>query len=132
MARRGELPATARPYLIEMHPDRGHASLALCAYDLLSGVLDGINSEGLTVSVLSDYEIQPEFPIDPAEEGGVGLDELQVLRMIAAGKTIKEIAAELSLSEKTIGTYRTRISEKMGLGTNVELTRYAIRHGLAD
>lgn len=58
--------------------------------------------------------------------------ELQVLRMIAAGKTIKEIGAELSLSEKTVGTYRTRISEKMGLGTNVELTRYAIRNGLAD
>ena len=58
--------------------------------------------------------------------------ELQVLRMIAAGKTIKEIAAELSLSEKTVGTYRTRISEKMGLGTNVELTRYALQHKLVD
>ncbi len=58
--------------------------------------------------------------------------ELQVLRMIAGGETVKEIAAELSLSEKTVGTYRTRISEKMGLGTNVELTRYAIQHGLAD
>ncbi|HUL51179.1 MAG TPA: response regulator transcription factor [Candidatus Nitrosotalea sp.] len=58
--------------------------------------------------------------------------ELQVLRMIAAGRTIKEIAAELSLSEKTVGTYRTRISEKMRLGTNVELTRYALQHGLAD
>jgi DNA-binding NarL/FixJ family response regulator len=58
--------------------------------------------------------------------------ELQVLRLIAAGKTVKEIASELSLSEKTIATYRTRISEKMRLGTNVELTRYAIQHGLAD
>jgi two-component system, NarL family, invasion response regulator UvrY len=58
--------------------------------------------------------------------------ELQVLRRIAAGRTIKEIAAELALSEKTIGTYRTRISEKMGLRTNVELTRYALQHGLAD
>jgi DNA-binding NarL/FixJ family response regulator len=58
--------------------------------------------------------------------------ELQVLRMIAAGKTIKEIASELSLSEKTIATYRTRISEKMRLTTNVELTRYAIQHGLTD
>lgn len=80
--RRGELAANARPYLIEMHPDRGYSSLALCAYDLLSGVLDGINSEGLTVSVLSDYELKPEFPIEPANEGGVGLDELQMLRML--------------------------------------------------
>jgi two-component system invasion response regulator UvrY len=58
--------------------------------------------------------------------------EFQVLRLIAAGKTIKEIAAELSLSEKTIGTYRTRISEKLGLGTNVELTRYALQHRLVE
>jgi DNA-binding NarL/FixJ family response regulator len=57
--------------------------------------------------------------------------ELQVLRMIAAGQTLKEIAAELCLSEKTVGTYRARISEKMGLSTNVELTRYAMQHKLA-
>jgi DNA-binding NarL/FixJ family response regulator len=58
--------------------------------------------------------------------------ELQVLRLVASGKTLKEIAAELSLSEKTIGTYRTRIAQKLGLGTNVELTRYAVRHELVD
>lgn len=58
--------------------------------------------------------------------------ELQVLRMIASGKTIKEIAAELSLSEKTVATYRARLSEKMHLATNVELARYAIQHHLAD
>ncbi|HZM03280.1 MAG TPA: response regulator transcription factor [Candidatus Saccharimonadales bacterium] len=58
--------------------------------------------------------------------------EIQVLRMVAQGRTIKEIAAELALSEKTVATYRTRISQKMGLGSNVELTRYALRHGLVD
>jgi len=58
--------------------------------------------------------------------------ELEVLRLVAAGKTIKEIAAELALSEKTVATYRTRLSEKMGLATNVELARYAIQHHLAD
>jgi two-component system, NarL family, invasion response regulator UvrY len=58
--------------------------------------------------------------------------ELQVLRMVATGKTIKEVAAELALSEKTVGTYRTRISQKMGLGTNVELARYALKHRLVD
>ena len=58
--------------------------------------------------------------------------ELQVLRLIAAGKTIKEISAELSLSEKTVGTYRSRVSEKMRLATNVELTRYAMQHRLVD
>ncbi|HWD93733.1 MAG TPA: response regulator transcription factor [Verrucomicrobiae bacterium] len=58
--------------------------------------------------------------------------ELQVLQMIAKGMTIKEIAAELALSEKTVGTYRSRISVKMGLATNVELTRYAMQHRLVD
>lgn len=58
--------------------------------------------------------------------------EFQVLRRIAAGHTIKEIAAELGLSDKTVGTYRTRISEKLKLGTNVELTRYALQHRLVE
>jgi len=58
--------------------------------------------------------------------------ELQVLRLIAAGKTLKEIASELSLSEKTIGTYRARLAEKLRLSTNVELTRYALQNRLAD
>jgi len=58
--------------------------------------------------------------------------ELEVLRQVALGKQLKEIAAELSLSEKTIGTYRMRISKKLGLGTNVEIARYAARHKLID
>jgi two-component system, NarL family, invasion response regulator UvrY len=58
--------------------------------------------------------------------------ELQVLRLVALGKPLKEIAAELSLSEKTIGTYRLRISQKLGLSTNVELARYAMQHELVD
>ncbi len=58
--------------------------------------------------------------------------ELEVLRRVAMGRTIKEIAGELSLSEKTIGTYRSRISEKLSLSTNVELARYALKHHLAE
>jgi len=58
--------------------------------------------------------------------------ELQVLQRITMGKTLKEIAAELSLSEKTVATYRARLSGKMGLSTNIELTRYALQHRLVD
>jgi DNA-binding NarL/FixJ family response regulator len=58
--------------------------------------------------------------------------ELQVLRLVAGGQTIKEIAAELVLSEKTVGTYRARISKKMGLASNVELTRYALQHRIVQ
>jgi two-component system invasion response regulator UvrY len=58
--------------------------------------------------------------------------ELQILRMIASGMTLKEIGADLALSQKTVSTYRARISEKMGHSTNVDLTRYAMRHGLVS
>lgn len=58
--------------------------------------------------------------------------ELQVLRMIAEGLSQKDIAAKLSLSAKTVGTYRARLAEKMHLHSNVEITRYAIHHHLVD
>lgn len=58
--------------------------------------------------------------------------EIQVLRMIAEGLTQKDIAGRLSLSVKTVATYRARIAEKMKLHSNVELTRYAIHHHLVD
>lgn len=58
--------------------------------------------------------------------------EYQVMIMIASGKTVSEIADELALSVKTIGTYRARILEKMKMKTNAELTHYAIKNGLVD
>jgi two-component system invasion response regulator UvrY len=58
--------------------------------------------------------------------------EFQVLRLIASGKIVSEIAKELSLSVKTISTYRTRILEKMGLRNNAELMHYAIQHQLVE
>ncbi len=56
--------------------------------------------------------------------------EYQVLCMLAEGKTAQDISAELSLSVKTVRTYRDRIMEKLHLGNDVELTHYAIEHGL--
>src|SRR4030042_1719063 len=58
--------------------------------------------------------------------------EFQVLRLIAAGKSVKEIAAELYLSVKTVSTYRSRLLQKMNLGTNAELIHYAIQNRLID
>jgi DNA-binding NarL/FixJ family response regulator len=68
----------------------------------------------------------------PAPHEALSSRELQVLRLVASGRTSKEIAAELHLSEKTIATYRARISDKLGLSTIVELTRYALQHGLVS
>ena len=56
--------------------------------------------------------------------------EFEVMRLIASGKTVGEIASLLSLSDSTISTYRARILEKMGMKTNAELTHYAIKNNL--
>jgi DNA-binding NarL/FixJ family response regulator len=56
--------------------------------------------------------------------------EFQVLRLLAAGQSVKEIAADLSLSVKTVSTYRARMLEKMHLGTTAELIHYAIQNHL--
>jgi len=58
--------------------------------------------------------------------------EFEVLRMIALGKTISQIAAELHLSTTTVSTYRARILEKMNMTTTAELMRYALRNDLVD
>jgi DNA-binding NarL/FixJ family response regulator len=58
--------------------------------------------------------------------------EYQVMRMIAQGKTLKEIGDDLALSVKTVSTYRARLLEKMHMKRNAELTRYAIEHHLID
>ena len=58
--------------------------------------------------------------------------EFQVMQMMAGGKTLAEIAETLSLSAKTISTYRTRLLEKMKLKTNAEIIRYALENGLVE
>ncbi len=56
--------------------------------------------------------------------------EMQVLQLIGAGKTVSEIAEQISLSVNTISTYRARLLEKLSLKNNAELIRYAIDHEL--
>jgi two-component system, NarL family, invasion response regulator UvrY len=58
--------------------------------------------------------------------------ELEVLNLLASGKTVVQIATELSLSPKTISTYRIRLLEKLKLHTTAELIRYAILAGIGE
>ena len=58
--------------------------------------------------------------------------ELEVLILIAKGKGLKEIGDLLSLSEKTISTYRTRILEKMNMKSNAEIVKYALQNKLIE
>lgn len=58
--------------------------------------------------------------------------EYEVMKLIAVGKSVKEIAGDLALSEKTVFTYRSRLLAKLGLSGDVEIARYALRHGLVE
>jgi two-component system, NarL family, invasion response regulator UvrY len=58
--------------------------------------------------------------------------EFEILKLLASGKTVSQVAEGLSLSVKTISTHRTRILKKMNMTTNAELTHYAVRQGLVS
>ena len=58
--------------------------------------------------------------------------EFEVLQLLLAGRSLKEIAAELSLSPNTVSTFHTRIWEKLGVRSDLELFRYAQEHGMSN
>jgi len=82
----------------------------------------------LAERLASEFEADSEKPLHDI----LSDREYQVLRMIAEGKTVKHIAKELSLSIKTVSTYRTRIMDKMKMKSNAEVMHYVIKHQLLD
>lgn len=78
--------------------------------------------ERLADQVVSDEEKQPHDTLSSKE--------YQVFQMIANGKSVKEIARDLSLARTTISTYRSRILFKLDLNSNAQLVRYAVEHNL--
>lgn len=77
-------PMVRHPYVLEMHPsDGGYSSIAIQAYDLLSGTVDGMNEAGLAVSLMADEEAMAQiYEGHPGAAGAVGLHELQILRYL--------------------------------------------------
>lgn len=65
-----------------------------------------------------------------ATHEGLSNRELEVFKLIAAGQSLVEVGKALHLSPNTVTTYRARILEKMGMGSNAELTRYALENGM--
>jgi len=86
----------------------------------------------VSASLAEKLAVHLDHPSDQLPHQQLSDREFQVLRMIGSGKTVSEIAEELSLSGKTVSTYRARILEKMGLHTNAELTRYAFENKLVE
>jgi len=133
--------------MLSMYPEEDYAiralSLGACGYLTKESASEEI--EAAVQKVLSGGRyISPSLAETVAVHLGSGLDkgalphdalssrEAQFLRMIGSGKTPSQIADELSLSIKTVSTYRSRVLTKLKLSNNAELIKYAIKHGLAD
>jgi two-component system, NarL family, invasion response regulator UvrY len=73
-----------------------------------------------------------ENPLDQNQplHTALSVREFQIFRKVAAGDAVSRIASELSLSVKTVSTYRARILEKMSFTSNADMTSYAMRNGL--
>ena len=85
-------------------------------------------SASLAESMAADLE-NPKDQNQPLHST-LSTREFQILRKLAAGSSVSNIADELSLSVKTVSTYRSRILEKMGFKSNADITGYALRNGL--
>ena len=83
---------------------------------------------GMAEALLEQLDSDP----DEAPHAQLSDREFQVMRLIASGLPVSKVADELSLSVKTISTYRTRLLQKMGMENNAEITRYALENGLVD
>ncbi len=131
--------------MLSMHPEEEYAIRALragasgyvtkdSAADELVGAIRKVLSGGRYVSSSLAEKLAFEMEADAGKLPHETLSdrEYQVLRMIASGKTVTEIGQELSLSVKTISTYRSRILEKMRAKNNAELTRYAFANRLVS
>ncbi len=131
--------------LLSMHPEQQFARRALKAgaagYVTKDSVTEELKQAVKRIVAGGRYvsaTLAEKLAVDLRQGADTPLHELlsdrefQVLRMIASGKTVKEISEELSLSVKTVSTYRARILEKTGMRTNAELIRYALQTQLVD
>jgi two-component system invasion response regulator UvrY len=137
--KRPDLPVV----MLTMHPEAVHAIRALRAgasgyvtkrqapVELIAAIRKVANGEMFMTSTLADQillsaEKDSEKPLHET----LSVREYQVMLMIASGKTVSEIARELSRSVNTINTLRQRILKKMNFKTNAELIHYAIKNQL--
>lgn len=102
------------------------------APDLLVTAIRKVASGGKYVSpaMAERLALEISVPSDKPVHEALSEREFVVLRLIASGKSLNQIAEALSISPKTVSTYRARIIEKTGLRTNAELIRYALEQRL--
>jgi two-component system invasion response regulator UvrY len=141
----GGLEPGLRVLILSMYPEKQYAVRALKAG--AAGYLTKESAPGELIAAIrhvaqgGKYITRTLGEVLAAELGGrtqpephtaLSDREYEVMSRLAAGKTVSEIAGELSLSVKTISTYRARILEKLGLETTAEIIRYALERGLVE
>jgi hypothetical protein len=99
------VPVMSSPYVMEWYPeDGGYASIAIHAFELLSGTLDGMNSAGLVVSIMADEEaigeLGPRLEVHPGSAHVVGVHELQVMRLLLDTCATMQEAKDALLTSK--------------------------------
>ena len=91
-----EVSVNSQTYILETHPDEGYASLSLCAYDLLGGVVDGINEKGLVVALLADDEVSQRYELDGADGPQAGFGVVQI------GRHLLETCADVEEAKQAL------------------------------
>jgi len=86
----------------------------------------------VTPSLAEKLALEIEMDYETPIHAKLSNREYEVMRMISTGKNNKEIAEEISVSPKTVSSYKRRILDKMKMKTNAQLTEYAIRNGLIN
>ncbi|MDP2137204.1 MAG: response regulator transcription factor [Candidatus Didemnitutus sp.] len=100
----------------------------------LAAAVDKVLAGGRYVSAALADQLAAELSTGGAGQPHEKLSdrEFEVMKRLATGRSVKEIAGELSLSEKTVFTYRARLLEKLKLQGDVDIARYALKHGLVE
>jgi len=110
----------------------GYVTKGSSSDELRSAILKVMKGGHYVSPKLAEQMVVEISSSDKAPHERLSDREMEVLCMIASGKTVGEIAAQLALSDKTISTYRRRILDKMGMNSSAELTHFAIRNGLVE
>ncbi len=111
----------------------GYASKDIAADDLVAAIRQ-ITAGGryLTPRASQMVLMQINGGDDRPAHQKLAAREYEIMRMIVQGMSLTEIGEKMFISVKTVSTYRTRILAKLGLSTNAEMVRYAVRHGLIN
>lgn len=140
-----QIDATIKVLILSMHPEKQYAVRALRAgasgyltkdtapTELITAVEKIANGQKYVTLSLAEQlvaELSSDYPQEPHQL--LSNREYQVMILLAKGETISEIGETLSISAKTVSTYRTRLLEKLNLNKTAEIIRYAIQNNLVD